>query len=881
MNAPDPVTRLNAALEGRYRIERALGEGGMARVFLAEDVRHDRKVAVKVLKPELAAIVGADRFLAEIRTTANLQHPHILPLFDSGEADGFLFYVMPYIQGETLRDRLDREHQLPVDEAVRIATDVAGALQSAHDRGVIHRDIKPANILLSEGRALVADFGIALAVGASGGGRLTETGLSLGTPHYMSPEQATGDQNPGPATDLYALGCVLYEMLVGEPPFTGSTPQAVLGKIVTAQVSSARSARGSVPPNVDNVIARALAKVPADRFRSGAELARGLSDPGFGSDASAPTATRLSWWDSRSIGASLLLAAVLALGGIFVGRMARSAGEQPAGQAPELDGASVAVLPFENLSALAETDAFTRGLHDDLITQISRIPDLRVIASTSIRAYEGSTLTAREIARDLGVGTVLTAGVQRSAERIRINVRLLNGATTEQMWAERYDRTLSTSDIFEIQSDIAQRVADALEAVVSLETLARLDARPTESLEAFELYLRAGAEFSGVGYPRDALHRADSLAREALRIDPTFARAETLIASAHAIGFPNHPGAGFSLDTAFAAATRALALDESEPFAHMAIGYNTMQRTGDFQAAAVSLGRAEELLPGNAAILRTLGIVAFFDSRDEEALDYLERSRTADPKNPNTSWEIARLHQERREYEEARAAFAEAAAAADLVPGASGRGYREMIARSHLFESGDVEPLAAFLEQSPPEGPRDGAAFQVAYYGGDYRAAAAVAPDDWSAAKAWFLGGVPDSANAALGRERARLEGMRDGYERSPGETRPRDAANNIYRPLGGVYALLGLPEMAQPMARRAIEAEPTAAAGGRFDGPEHVHAAALVAAVAGDVDEAVALIEEYLSGPGRWALDGLLAEPLMANVRDHPEIERLRQRFR
>ena len=228
---PDPITRLNAALEGRYRIGSELGEGGMATVYLADDIKHERKVALKVLKPELAAVVGAERFLAEIKTTANLQHPHILPLFDSGEADGFLFYVMPYVEGETLRERIDREKQLPVDEAVRIAAAIANALDHAHRQDVIHRDIKPANILLQDGEPVVADFGIALALGAAGGNRLTETGLSLGTPYYMSPEQATSDQEVGPASDTYALACVLYEMLVGEPPFAATTARAVLVKI--------------------------------------------------------------------------------------------------------------------------------------------------------------------------------------------------------------------------------------------------------------------------------------------------------------------------------------------------------------------------------------------------------------------------------------------------------------------------------------------------------------------------------------------------------------------------------------------------------------------------------------------------------------------------
>ena len=281
MSDIDPVTRLNAALEGRYRIERELGEGGMATVYLADDIKHERKVALKVLKPELAAVVGAERFLAEIKTTANLTHPNILPLHDSGEADGFLFYVMPYVEGETLRDRLDREHQLPVDDAVQIAKDVAEALDYAHGHGVIHRDIKPANILMQAGKPVISDFGIALAVGTAGQGRLTETGLSMGTPHYMSPEQATGDLSVGAATDIYALGCVLYEMLVGEPPYTGSTAQAILGKIIAGELATATKQRASVPANVDAALRCALEKLPADRFSSTQKFASALADGHF------------------------------------------------------------------------------------------------------------------------------------------------------------------------------------------------------------------------------------------------------------------------------------------------------------------------------------------------------------------------------------------------------------------------------------------------------------------------------------------------------------------------------------------------------------------------------------------------------------------------
>jgi tRNA A-37 threonylcarbamoyl transferase component Bud32/WD40 repeat protein len=278
----EAVSRLMAALADRYVIERELGQGGMATVYLAHDVRHDRKVALKVLRPELAAVIGAERFLVEIKTTANLQHPHILPLHDSGEADGTVFYVMPFIEGESLRDRLNRERQLPVDEAIRITREVADALDYAHRHGVIHRDIKPENILLHDGRPMVADFGIALAVSKSEGGtRMTETGMSLGTPHYMSPEQAMGEREITAKSDVYALGCVLYEMLSGEPPFAGPTAQAIIARVLTEEPRSLTIQRRTVPPHVEAAVQKALAKLPADRFATAAQFSDALANPAF------------------------------------------------------------------------------------------------------------------------------------------------------------------------------------------------------------------------------------------------------------------------------------------------------------------------------------------------------------------------------------------------------------------------------------------------------------------------------------------------------------------------------------------------------------------------------------------------------------------------
>ncbi len=275
----DPFPQLTNALSDRYRIERELGAGGMATVYLAHDRKHDRKVAIKVLRPELAAVIGAERFLREIKTIANLQHPHILGLIDSGEVSGTAYFVMPFVDGESLRARLHREQQLPIADAVRVAAEIAGALDYAHRHGVIHRDIKPENILLHDGRALVADFGIALAASKAGGARMTETGMSLGTPTYMSPEQAMGEREITARSDVYALGCVTYEMLVGEPPFTGPTAQSIVAKVITAEPAPLSGQRQSVPPGVEDAVLTALAKLPADRFASAAEFAAALMTP--------------------------------------------------------------------------------------------------------------------------------------------------------------------------------------------------------------------------------------------------------------------------------------------------------------------------------------------------------------------------------------------------------------------------------------------------------------------------------------------------------------------------------------------------------------------------------------------------------------------------
>ena len=417
----DTPTHLATALADRYRIERELGAGGMATVYLAYDLKHDRRVAIKVLRPELAAVIGAERFLSEIRTTANLQHPHILPLFDSGAAGSSLFYVMPFVDGESLRDRLTREKQLPVADAVRLATEVAAALDYAHRHGVIHRDIKPENILLHEGSALVADFGIALAASQAGAARLTETGTSLGTPHYMSPEQAMGERALDARSDVFSLGCVLYEMLLGEPPFTGATAQAIVAKLMTTDAPSLTGQRRSIPPAVDRAVHRALERVPADRFDTAAAFAAALRE--HPDAVSAPPAR-------RAVRLLLAGALIMALGGVALFLLR---GRTPAAvAAPDPDRRVVAVLPFRNISRDTAQQYFSAGMTEEITTQLAGVAALRVLGRAATAQYDTSGDRLTRMSHDLGVGSVVDGSVRLAGDRVRISVELTDVRTASR-----------------------------------------------------------------------------------------------------------------------------------------------------------------------------------------------------------------------------------------------------------------------------------------------------------------------------------------------------------------------------------------------------------------------------------------------------------------
>ena len=544
----DDLERLKAALADRYALEREIGRGGMATVYLAEDLRHHRKVAVKILGADVAALIGPERFLREIELAAGLTHPHVLPVHDSGEAGGLLYYVMPYVEGESLRNRLQREKQLSVEDALRISLEVADALSYAHSRGVIHRDIKPENILLQSGHAVVADFGIARAIDRAGGETLTGTGIPIGTPAYMSPEQAVGSKDLDGRSDLYSLGCVLYEMLAGHPPFVGSSVEGVVYQHISTPPPPITSIRPAVPAQVAAALDRALAKTPADRFNPVALFAEALAPRGFSTPPPEAPGARgsgeveaadgrrdrpLSLRFSRKlvgvVGVGVLVVVVGALG---LGRWTASGPSGTSATATH-ERTAIAVLPLQNLSAEGPHSYFAGGLHDELLTQLSKVAALKVIGRTSVMGYAETTKRLREIGAELEVGSLVEGSVQVVGDRLRVVVQLIDPATEEHLWAERYDRTLD--DAFQVQSDIAQRIVMALGAELTETEEKTLTEAPTNNPEAYRLYLQGMEYYRRPDYITSShnFEVAQAFYEKAVAADTTFALAYAALSDVH------------------------------------------------------------------------------------------------------------------------------------------------------------------------------------------------------------------------------------------------------------------------------------------------------------------------------------------------------------
>ena len=578
------LEKLTGALSDRYRLERELGAGGMATVYLAHDLKHDRDVAIKVLRADFGQSLGAERFLREIRMAAKLSHPHILPLFDSGQVDDALYYVMPVVRGESLRDRLDRERMLPVADAVRIASEVAGALDHAHRNGVVHRDIKPDNIMLQDGHALVADFGIGKALGAVDAATMTQAGMSVGTPAYMSPEQASGDAVDG-RSDIYSLGCVLYEMLVGEQPFTGRNAQAVIAKRFAQTPADVSGLREGISGPVARAVQKALARAPMDRHDTAALFVTSLGE-------------------MESISAK-----------------------------PAPPAQSLAVMPFVNRSGDADNQYFSDGLSEDLINALTSHAGLHVASRTSAFRFRGSALDIRDIGDQLNVTYVLEGSVRRSGAKLRVTAQLVSVSSGFQLWSERYDREMT--DVFEIQDEIVASIVGALVPALMATGTPSMTAirRHTDNLEAYELYLK-GRSYWHQRSPA-TVRVAIQCFEQAIVLDPDYALAYCGLADSYGIlrvyGWTR---AEDNRDKASAAVDRAMALDAGLAEANFSLAFFTFYFERQWRDAEPHFARARALGPRNSLIHLYSSLFYSIDGNTSEVHRLAQIAVDLDPLSP-------------------------------------------------------------------------------------------------------------------------------------------------------------------------------------------------------------------------------------------------------
>ena len=636
---PVSIDGLRAALAGRYEIERELGRGGMATVYLARDVQHERPVALKVLHAELGAALGGDRFQREIRLAARLQHPHILGVYDSGFAADRLWFTMPFVEGESLRDRLSRVRQLPVDEAVRITREVALALDYAHRHQVIHRDIKPENILLADGQAMVADFGIARALGASGGENLTGTGVAIGTPGYMSPEQATGDRQLDTRTDIYSLGSVLYEMLAGEPPFTGPTAQAVISRIMTEAPRPLASTRSAVSPALAAVVAKSMAKTPADRFATAADFAKALEATVTGE---VPAASRRS-----RVPMIVTAALVVALAAGYLWRTNRLEAHTTK---------RIAVLPFENQGA-PEDEYFAEGVADEIRSKLAGIPGLEVTARSSSSQYRQAARSIKEIGRDLDVEYVLTGTVQWSkhgggASRVLVKPELVRVSRGNSPWSQSMDVQLS--DVFKVQSDIAGRVVEALDVALGAVVTTRLEQRPTNSVDAYDAFIRAEKITQGHSvYDASVVREAIPVYERAVELDSTFGKAWGILA----LLLTERNRTNRSIEGTAAAkqaAEAALRHDPTGEYGHLAMGVYARDLEKDYGGAIDHFNAGLAANPNSIDLLGDAARAEESRGNWDAALAHARLAQRLDPRSVIQARVLARILHDTRHFPEAR-----------------------------------------------------------------------------------------------------------------------------------------------------------------------------------------------------------------------------------
>ena len=862
--------RLTEALAGRYAIERELGRGGMATVFLAEDVKHHRKVAVKVLHPDLAQALGAERFLREIEIAASLRHPHILPLYDSGQADvgtetgrpgagPFLYYVMPYVEGDTLRTRLARERQLPIDDALRISREVADALSYAHARGVVHRDIKPENILLEAGHAVVADFGIAKAVASAGQATaLTATGMSVGTPSYMSPEQSAGDPELDGRSDLYSLGCVLYEMLTGQPPFSGATVESVVRQHVLTPPPPVTQFRPAVPASVADAVARALAKNPADRFNPVGQFASALSEAAHAAPTATPTATE----SPRRRWAGWAAAALLLIAGAAVAWALLRDG-------PAEGDPSIAVLPFVQVGDTASAMAI--GMHAEIVTQLTKTPGLRVASRSSALEYGGSGKREADIAAELGVTTLLTGSVQQAGDQVRFSLALSDPAAGRQLWAESYDRRLTAENLFAMQAEVAREVAAAMQLRLSPAQEAELARPQTTDLTALDLYYRA-IPYWDVRFPAGDTITV-RLLEEAVARDSGFVAAWALLAQARS--WLLRTGAAADTLPALAAVNRVRALAPASLDYHLARGYYLYYALAEYEAALAEFDAVDRLAPNSSEILLARSLLLRRLGRWDESLALQMRAAELDPRNARVTIDIADTYRFLRRYAESERAYDRTLTLAPATP-------RALVGKFRLlqFEIGDTARAARFAEQAVPLLTADvGAAMQAGVLMYRRDSAAALAMIDRAdltdismvvtpplLVRVLLLGRGRSRSGTAVANQLLRLaDSVLVGY-RSRG---PRDPfANAALAEVMGALALALRGDSAAAIARGSAAVRGFPIERDAIEGPGLQRWLAAVYATAGRHEESIAILRRLLAMPSNLGWGELRFDPLWDPLR-------------
>jgi serine/threonine protein kinase/Flp pilus assembly protein TadD len=608
---PELQEQLTACLQGRYAIRREIGHGGMAVVYLARDLKHDRDVALKVLHPRLAELLGRERFLREIRVAAQLHHPHLLPLFDSGDADGSLYYVVPYVEGGTLRDCLSRNSRLDLVAALQLTREAAEALDYAHRHNVVHRDIKPENILLDEGHAVVADFGIARAISEAADSQITQSGLLVGTPAYMSPEQAAEEPVDG-RSDIYGLACVLFELLTGETPFAGQTPLGVLARRMAEPAPRLRDRGMSAPPRLEEVMACALARRREERFSTAGEFAQQLA--GVANEVTqlqrTPTVLRAT--------------------------------PHPV---------SLAVLPFVNLSADRESEYFSDGMTEELISALTKVKGLRVTARASAFAFKGKDVDVREIGQKLNVGAVLEGSVRRAGDRLRITAQLVNSADGYYVWSETFDRGMA--DVFAVQDELSRAITASLKVRLTPDQ-EQLNQPPTENIDAYTLYLK-GLHHLNRRTVED-YRSAIELFQSALAKDPAYALPHAGIAHSYTmLGFDWYGGMAplEAMPLAKASVRTALELDPDLVQAHTVLGMIRMLFDWDWSRAEASFRRALEINPGHAPAHHWFSLFLSTRNRHEESLREIKKAQELDPLSIIINQNVGRAYYYAGHYEQA------------------------------------------------------------------------------------------------------------------------------------------------------------------------------------------------------------------------------------